>query len=169
MTREEFESAVLDILETVPVMTLATCATDTPWATDVYFARTGFDLVYFSSSHSCHCRNLAANPACAATVHPLAATWQEIRGVQMQGEASPITGVEAKMRATAAYLGKFPFARELMSNPSAVARKMAKVTAHVFRPSRIRYLDNSLGFGARFTLRVENGELMGTPKPERDG
>ncbi len=169
MTPEEFEKAVLGILEPVPVMTLATCASDTPWATDVYFARTGFDLVFFSSPQSCHCRNLAANPACAATVHPQAATWQEIRGVQMQGKARPITGMEAKVRATAAYLGKFPFARELMSNPSAVARKMATVSAHVFRPWRIRYLDNALGFGARFTMRVEDGALVGAPAPEPEG
>jgi len=30
-------------------MTLATCAEGLPWATDVYFAPDGFDLVFLSS------------------------------------------------------------------------------------------------------------------------
>jgi uncharacterized protein len=168
MTREEFEQAVQALLDSVPAMTLATWGPDAPWATDVYVARCGYDLVFFSSPDSRHCRNLAANPACAATLHPQvpAPAWTDIRGLQMQGVAGPAAGPGEIVRGTAAYLVKFPFARELMRDPSEAARRMAKVSLHVFRPSRIRYLDNSLGFGARFTMSLEGGAPVGVPEPE---
>ncbi|MBI4804788.1 MAG: pyridoxamine 5'-phosphate oxidase family protein [Desulfovibrio sp.] len=168
MTPEDFEKAVTAILDSVPVMTLATCAGGSPWATDVYFARIGFGLVFYSSPGSRHCLNLAANPACAATAHPAASSWQDIRGLQMEGEARPITQLADKVRATAAYLARFPFAKALMSDPSQVARSMAKAAIHEFLPSRIRYLDNALGFGARFTMSLGNGKLAGSPQSEAD-
>jgi uncharacterized protein len=163
MNPEDFEKAVADIFESVPVMTLATCSDGAPWATDVYFARIGYGLVFYSSPDSRHCLNLAANPVCAATVHPAASSWQDIRGLQMEGQARPITQLAQKARATAAYLARFPFAKALMSDPSGVARSMAKVAIHLFTPSRIRYLDNALGFGARFTMSVKDGKLTEAP------
>lgn len=166
MTPEAFHLAARGLLCEVTTMTLATCAGDVPWASDVYFAPDGYDLVFFSSPDSRHGRNLAAHPACAATVHPQAATWREIRGLQMEGEVHLADTLAAKARALATYLGKFPFARELMAHPGEAARKMAKVSAHVFCPWRILYLDNALGFGARYVVRLKDGAPMGPPEPE---
>lgn len=166
MTPEEFEAAVSLILHEVTTMTLATCAGGVPWATDVYFSPDGFDLVFFSSPNSRHCRNLAVNPAGAVTIHPAAASWREIRGLQMEGEAGPVAGNLAMARALAAYVAKFPFARELLAAPTEAARFFAKASAHVFRPRRIRYLDNALGLGTRFSLLLANGKPDGLPQPE---
>ena len=166
MEIEAFTKAVRDILDAVPAMTLATCEDGLPWATDVYFAPRGFELVFFSSPASRHCRNLAAAPACAVTVHPQVATWREIRGLQMEGRAGPVAGLAPQASATAAYLAKFPFVKDLLVAPGETARKMAKVSPHVFVPARIRYLDNALGFGARFTLRLKDGEPLGPPERE---
>lgn len=166
MTLDQFEAMVHSLLNAVPAMTLATSADGHPWAADVYFAATGYEFVFFSSPASRHSQNLLANPACAATVHPSAASWREIKGLQMEGTAECVTGVEATARAFGVYVAKFPFARDLMSNPSEMAKKALNVKAHVFRPGRIHYLDNALGFGTRFSLRVENGKASGSP--ERD-
>ncbi len=87
MTSEEFEAATGALLRDVAPMTLATCADNVPWASDVYFASSGFDLVFFSSLDSRHCCNLVANPVCAASVHAPVATWRDIRGLQMEGVA----------------------------------------------------------------------------------
>ncbi|TBR26906.1 MAG: hypothetical protein EPO10_20850, partial [Reyranella sp.] len=87
MTSEEFEAATGALLREVAPMTLATCADNVPWASDVYFASSGFDLVFFSSLDSRHCRNLVINPVCAASVHAPVATWRDIRGLQMEGVA----------------------------------------------------------------------------------
>jgi len=166
MTPEAFHLAARRLLDEVTTMTVATCAGGIPWASDVYFAPDGYDLVFFSSPDSRHGRNLAAHPVCAATVHPLAATWREIRGLQIEGEVHLADTLAAKTRALAAYLGKFPFARELMAHPGEAASKMARVSAHVFRPRRIRYLDNALGFGARYAVCLKDGAPVGPPERE---
>ena len=167
MTLNQFEDAVKGLLAEVAAMTLATCKGGLPWATDIYFAPDGYDLFFFSSPDSRHCLNLVLNPACAASVHPVATSWREIRGLQMEGTAGLVNSVKGKARAFMAYFGKFPFARELMSSPSEAGPKIGKVTAHIFRPSRIRYLDNSLGFGTRFCVLLEAGTPIGPP--EREG
>lgn len=166
MTLEEFEIAVRGLFGEVAPMTLATCSGDAPWATDVYFAPCGLDLVFFSSAESRHCRNLAANPSCAATVHAPAPTWRDIRGVQMEGVAGPAASVGGKAEAFIAYVKKFPFAHELLANPTEVTRKLFTASPHVFRPSRIRYLDNRLGIGVRFSLLVNDGKPTGPPERE---
>jgi uncharacterized protein YhbP (UPF0306 family) len=168
MTLEEFTEAVRRLLDEVTTMTLATCAGGIPWAADVYFAPDGFDLVFFSSPDSRHCRNLAANPVCAVTIHPAAASWREIRGLQMEGEARPAAGTLATARALAAYLAKFPFARELLAAPKEGTRFFAKASAQIFRPRRIRYLDNALGLGTRFGLLLANGKPAGSPEREEN-
>jgi uncharacterized protein YhbP (UPF0306 family) len=166
MTLEQFDAAVRAMLDSVPAMTLATSAGLHPWASDVYFAANGYELIFFSSPASRHSRNLVANSSCAATVHPSVASWREIKGMQMEGTAEPITGVDATAQALLIYSAKFSFARDLMANPFEMGKKALNVKAHVFRPTRIHYLDNALGFGTRFSLSLENGKASGSP--ERD-
>jgi uncharacterized protein YhbP (UPF0306 family) len=163
MTLEQFEAAVKSLLDSVPAMTLATSVDSQPWASDVYFAASGYELIFFSSPASRHSQNLVANSSCAATVHPSTASWREIRGLQMEGTAEPITAVDATAQAILIYSAKFPFARDLMANPFEMGKKALNVKAHLFRPARIHYLDNALGFGTRLSLRVENGKASGSP------
>jgi uncharacterized protein YhbP (UPF0306 family) len=167
MDSQAFTAAVGRLFRETAAMTLATCADGTPWATDVYFAPMDWDLVFFSSPASRHCRNLAANPACAAAAHAPAATWQDIRGVQMEGEAAPLEGALVTSRALLAYFAKFPFARTLLDNPGATAAKLVSARPHRFRPHAIRYLDNALGIGTRFTVRFEDGRPVGPPEASR--
>ncbi|MHC1790255.1 pyridoxamine 5'-phosphate oxidase family protein [Solidesulfovibrio sp.] len=171
MEPEAVLAAVHRLLAETTAMTLATVSADAgglaPWASTVYFAPDGFDLVFLSSPDSRHGRNLAANPACAAAVSPEAASWRSIRGLQLEGRAAVAAGLTAKGRAMAAYFTKFPFVKALLADPGEAARRMGKVSAHVFRPTAIRYLDNSLGFGARWLVRLDDGRPIGPPTREK--
>jgi len=100
MTLEQFDTAVISLAASVPAMTLATSADGRPRAADVYFAAAGYDFVFFSSPSSRHCRNLLANPSCAATIHAPAVSWREIKGPQTEGTAEPVTEVEAMAHAS---------------------------------------------------------------------
>ncbi len=166
MTSEEFEAAMAALFREVAPMTLATCAGNVPWASDVYFASSGFDLVFFSSLESRHCRNLVANPVCAASVHAPVATWRDIRGMQMEGVAGLAHTIGEKASALAAYVEKFPFARDLMANPVGAVRSAFRAHAHIFRPTRIRYLDNRHGIGMRFSVGIVGGKPMWPPRRE---
>ncbi len=167
MTPDGFETAVTQIMATVSTMTLATCEGGMPWATDVYFAADGFDLIFFSSPNSRHCRNLALNPRCAATVHPPADSWQEIKGLQIEGSAEPLSHLGDKARGLAAYLHKFPFARELIAHPTETIKSLHKASLYVLRPTRLHYLDNALGFGTRYCVSVEAGCIIAAPQLEK--
>jgi uncharacterized protein len=166
MTPDAFAAAARRLFDEVAVMTLATCTDAVPWATDVYFAPDGFDLVFLSSPRSRHSRNLTINPACAATIHPLVNSWREIRGLQIEGEVRPPAGTVFKARALAAYLTKFPFARDLIAHPAETAGAFAGATLLVLRPSRLRYLDNAVGIGTRWSLRLVDGQAVGPPELE---
>ncbi|GFK96130.1 hypothetical protein NNJEOMEG_04005 [Fundidesulfovibrio magnetotacticus] len=167
MTREEFEAAALALLDSERTLTLATCGPEgLPWATDVWFARDGLALVFYSSPRSRHCRNLAASPACAATVHARTDSWKEIKGLQMEGEAREAQGTAAKARALAAYVRRYPFAAALLAGGGEAAARLAKVRAHVFRPRSIRLVDNARGFATRYAMRVEDGLWQGEPEAE---
>ncbi len=171
MTPEAFEQAVRRLFTDIPAMTLAVCVKNVPWAADVYFAQAGdgFGLVFFSSPRSRHCRTLAENPACAATIHAAAASFKEIRGLQMEGTARPLEGAAAKAGALAAYVRKFPFVKELMANPVLTAQKLGGAAPHLFSPSRIRLVDNAQGFGTRYAVRITDGRIDGPPVLERNG
>ena len=166
MTPEAFEKAVRALFAEVSAMTLATCADGLPWASDVYFVADGWRLLFFSSPDSRHCRNLGANPACAATIHPVAASWRDIHGLQLEGRVEPVEGIKALARAAAVYCAKFPFAKALLQAPGETAAKMARVRPHVFIPQAVRLTDNRQGFGTRFLLRLRDGRPLGPP--ERD-
>lgn len=166
MTSEEFEAATGSLFHEVAPMTLATCAGNVPWASDVYFARSGLDLIFFSSPGSRHCRNLVANPICAVSVHAPVATWRDIRGVQMEGVAGRAETVSEKAAAIAAYVAKFPFARDLLASPAGMIRSAFRAQAHIFRPTRIRYLDNRRGVGVRYSVGIVGGGPVGPPQRE---
>ncbi len=166
MQTDAFTAAARRLFDEVAVMTLATCTDAAPWATDVYFAPDGFNLIFLSSPRSRHSRNLAVNPACAATIHPLVKSWREIRGLQIEGEVHPPEGTLAKARALAAYLSKFPFAQDLIAHPVETAGALAHATLQVLRPSRLRYLDNAVGIGTRWSLRLVDGQAVGPPELE---
>ena len=82
----------------------------------------------------------------------------------MEGVAEPVSSLGEKAQGLAAYLDKFPFARELFANPTETISTIDKATMYVMRPSHILLLDNALGFGVRYGIRVTEGCAVGPPE-----
>lgn len=165
MNREELERLVEEFLDANTTVTLAGSLADTPWAAAVYYARQGFDLIFFSSTRSRHATIFEQNPRAAGAVHGCYTSWREIKGLQMEGIVERITGVRARAQALATYLRRYPFAAEFLIDPKVlsprIAEKMARVTLYVFRPEAILHMDNSTGFGTRWKLAIEGGKAVG--------
>jgi uncharacterized protein YhbP (UPF0306 family) len=165
MTREELERIVIEFMNSFTTMNLACSEGEKPWGAAVFYAREGFDLIFFSSPSSRHSTAFSEKPEAAATIHGDYKGWKEIKGLQMEGTVERVKGVRAQARALTAYLKRYPFAREFLSDPSALsaslARKMAKVALYRFRPTTILYVDNEEGFGTRWKLEIENGKAVG--------
>jgi len=126
----------------LPAMTLATAGADgTPHAAAVYFAADEQTCLYFfSEPGSQHSSDLQIRPQAAVTIQPLAASYQEIQGLQARGTARPVPPGEEWQRAFALFLAKFPFVAHMQA-------VLEKNTLYAFTPGWLRLLDNRRGFG----------------------
>jgi len=129
-------------LLSVSTLTLATCGSDgTPHAAPVYFAADdGLRLYFFSDPGSQHSLDLNQDPRAAAAIYPECDGWQEIRGLQLHGEAHQVPPGSEWETAWALYAARFPFVDELKA---AVSRN----ALYVFIPHWVRLVDNRRGFG----------------------
>ena len=138
---------VADYLAGHNVMTLATQGPEGPWAAAVFYASEGSSLVFLSSPSSRHCRNLAQDARCAATIQEDYSDWAQIKGIQLEGRVVELQG-EDRDRVQRRYAAKFPVAAPADA-PPAIREALAKVRWYKLLPARIHFIDNSQGFGHR--------------------
>jgi uncharacterized protein len=139
---------VADYLDRHNVMTLATVGSDGPWAAAVFYVNAGASLYFLSSPSSRHCRNLAQDARCAATIQDEVSDWAKIKGVQLEGRAIEISG-EEEASARQRYGEKFPVVGRFASAPAAIVQALAKIRWYRLQAEQLYFIDNSLGFGHR--------------------
>ncbi len=167
MTLEELERIVVDYLDSFYTMTLACSQRDEPWTAPVYYAREGFDLIFFSSRMSQHSRVLEVNPKAAAAIYDHYDEWQDIKGIQMTGSVEALTGLLPLTRAARVYFKRYPFAKDFFSKAgfiSDVVSKKTRIMLYAFRSESIHYMDNSVGFGVRWRMDIQSGRPAGPPQ-----
>jgi uncharacterized protein YhbP (UPF0306 family) len=136
---------VARLLQQQSILALATTLADgTPHIAPLfYLAGDALQLYWFSSAASRHSRNLKRNPAAAVTVYWPTQQWREIRGVQMRGAVIVVSDPARRSAIAAAYSARFQLG-------TAFKAVQARSRLYEFRPSWIRYLDNSIRFGYKF-------------------
>ncbi len=135
------------------VMTLATQGADGPWAAAVFYASEGASLIFLSSPNTRHCRNLALDSRCAATIQEDYSDWASIKGIQLEGRVIELQGEEEK-RAQHLYGEKFPIVGAVASVPPAIVKALAKVRWFRLLPEHFHFIDNSQGFGHRDEISI---------------
>jgi uncharacterized protein len=135
------------------VMTLATDGPLGIWAADVFYVNDDFTLYFLSPPGSRHAANIEAKPSVSATIHEDYRDWKDIRGVQFEGEAARLEGLE-KSRAVGLYAMKFPIVSNLAAAPAEIMQAYGRIAWFRAIPSRVFYIDNSLGLGHRDQLPV---------------
>lgn len=138
---------VADWLARHHVMTLATQGSEGPWAAALFYVRDGDDLIFVSSPSSRHCRDLALQPHCAATIQSQPDDWRSIQGIQIEGHAAELEAGE-RPRAQQVYSGRFPFVKP-GGAPATIAAALARVRWYRLRISRLYFIDNERGLGQR--------------------
>jgi uncharacterized protein YhbP (UPF0306 family) len=153
----ELQQKVIDFLRGHNAMSLATTRDGRPHAATVFYANNQFDLYFLSSPSSRHGQHLATNNRVAATVNEDYDNWKDIKGLQIEGHVEQLGPLSENKKIVDAFVAKFPdtsrFFQDPDEMPDPVAAKVAKVQCYCLRPSRIFYIDNSLGFGNREELR----------------
>ncbi len=129
-------------------MTLSTHGPLGLWSAAVFYVNEGFDLYFLSSPDSRHSLNLEAQPGVSATIQEDYKDWREIKGIQLEGEARRIQGAE-QVSAMARYGLKYHFVKNLAQAPAELAAAMGKINWYKVVPTRLYFIDNSLGLGHR--------------------
>jgi uncharacterized protein YhbP (UPF0306 family) len=137
--------AAVEYLQNHHVLALATQGPEGLWAAAVFYVNDGFDFFFLSAGHTRHGRNLAANPAVAATIQEDLGSWEAIKGVQMAGEVVQLHG-KARLAAISLYMQKYLF---LQKAPPPIEAALQKVNWYHLRPDSLYLIDNSKGFGHR--------------------
>jgi uncharacterized protein YhbP (UPF0306 family) len=102
-------------------------------------------IYWLSSESSLHSLNLARTPRAAATVYRSVDNWKKIRGVQLRGTVSKVTGQERRNALLDAYCERFKLGRVLRMAAS-------QSTIYCLKPEFLRYIENARGFGFKFEL-----------------
>ena len=154
---DELKQQVLDYIQSHNTMTLATSASDVPWAATVFYASDDVRLYFFSAPESRHCENLAANSRVAVTIQEDYKDWREIKGIQLEGQVVLVDGILEKGKAMIIYARKYPDVMKLFTDPASgiFHKAFLKVKFYCVVPARIFYIDNAQGFGKRQELIVE--------------
>ena len=142
---------VVSYLREHNVATLATGSGKDIWAAAVFYVSDGYTLYFLSSPQSRHCRNFAHNSHVALTIQEDYADWLEIKGVQMEGIVTEISGVEEE-KARRLYGEKFPVVGKLAQVPAAIVKALAKVSWYRIVPQHLYFIDNSVSLGHRVEI-----------------
>jgi uncharacterized protein len=146
VTPDPIRADALAYLEQHHVMSLATVGEEGVWVAAVFYVNDKFDLFFLSAGHTRHGRNLAANPRAAATIQEDYHDWPAIKGIQLEGVVTLLTG-EARQAAIERYTRKYPF----LADPPDERMKTAltRVNWYQLVPDRLYFIDNSKGLGHR--------------------
>lgn len=147
MSRED----ALAYLANHNVVTLATVGEAGVWAAAVYYVNDETTLYFLSAPHTRHSRNIAANPRVAATIQEDYGDWESIKGIQLEGICTLLTG-EERERAIARYTRKFPIIGP--NAPPQIANAIDKIAWYRLVPDRLYFIDNSKGLGQRQELTI---------------
>jgi len=132
-------------------LTLATVsAAGRPQAAPLFFAETDdLALIFISEPKVRHSQNIVHNSRVAVTIYADGQQWQTIRGLQIEGICSSLSG-QAAQTARGIYLRKFPFIQQ----NKVLLVMLNTVTFYQITPTWIRLIDNSQGFGHKEEIRL---------------
>jgi uncharacterized protein len=148
---EALRRQVLEYLAAHNVVTLSTSGPAGPWAAAVFYVNEGLRLYFLSSPRSRHAQDLAADPRVAAAVHEDYRDWPGIKGIQLEGRATPVPDADVE-RVRAIYAAKFPVVAGDPKAPPEIAAALAGVRWYALTPEALFFIDNSAGFGQRRRL-----------------
>ena len=155
----ELRALAQELIQSQSTMTLATGKNSEAWAAPVYYVYHNAGFYFFSDPASRHIREALESGQASAAIHAPSFDWQDIRGMQMSGRVEHVAGKMEALKAVAAYLGRFPFAKDFFS--AGVALDMAafesrfRVKLYRFAPSLTYYLDNKIRFGFREEVELD--------------
>ena len=148
-------SYMQSFLSTHTTMVLATLGQDgRPQTAPLFYAENeNLDLIFISEAKTDHAHNIARDPRVAGSIAADGQNWVNIRGLQFEGTCTRLSGPDAR-EASRVYASKYPFIQENK------ILKLALSKAYYFKikPTWIRLVDNTQGFGHKQEIQINNFE-----------
>jgi uncharacterized protein YhbP (UPF0306 family) len=153
LSKNKLRTRLQHFLAEHTTLTLATVGEDgQPQAASLFFAEMDdLSLIFISDKQVRHSQNIARDSRVAATIYADGQQWQSIRGLQLEGVCTELSGQAAKT-AKAVYLTKYPF----ISRNALLTAMLLRVTFYKITPTWLRLIDNSQGFGHKEDLRLHS-------------
>jgi uncharacterized protein YhbP (UPF0306 family) len=153
----ELSAALRDFIAAQNALTLATTNADaSPHACDLFYVFADDAFYFLSAPKARHIQNLAHAPRVGATIHGVSQGWQDIRGVQIGGDAARADDLMERTRAFAQYLVKYAFVREMLPRVELLGHAheiFGVVDLYKLTPRWLRWIDNTQGFGYKETVQ----------------
>jgi uncharacterized protein YhbP (UPF0306 family) len=132
------DPAIIEFIKSHHVLTLATCAGDVPYCSNMFYTllEKEFSLVFTSDEKTRHITEVMKNPVVAGSIVLETETVGKIQGLQFCGKMTAVSG-RLKIKAKTAYLKRFPYAVLSGTPVWTIEITYAKLT------------DNRLGFGKK--------------------
>lgn len=149
---DDMRPMLRDFLAGQSTLALATAGlTDgRPQVAPLFFASDdAFNLYWISDPESRHSANIVDWNDVAAAIFVHTWEWTGIKGVQIEGDAMPVTDDDERQRALNAYRAKFPFVSDKFAD------LIADSVIYVLRPRWVRWLDNARRFGYQQEFALE--------------
>jgi len=133
-------------------LTLATADGDQPWATALYYVSDAdLNLYFISDPATRHVRDGLRIGTVAVAIHGAHQFWATIRGIQMQGRLEVIAPAD-RPRVESLYFRRFSDVGMLVRTPAdatqtRIAEKFCSSVFYRITPQRLRFIDNTRGFG----------------------
>ncbi|MDR1897868.1 MAG: pyridoxamine 5'-phosphate oxidase family protein [Prevotellaceae bacterium] len=132
------DPAVIRFIKKHHLLTLATCTDSVPYCSNMFYAllEQEFYLIFTSDTKTRHIAEVLKNPVVAGSIALETETVGKIQGLQFCGKMMEMSG-KPKIKATTAYLKRFPYA--VLSGTPIWAIEITYT----------KFTDNRLGFGTK--------------------
>lgn len=156
---DDTRAAIRAMLAAHNTITLATVQDRQPWAAAVFYASDAeLNLYFVSDGRTRHGRDMQANDLVAGAINPDCGTWDEVRGLQLEGRVRVLGGAE-RLKGLGHYLAKFHDVKALFEQPrdrneETIAERLKAANLYCLQPDRIRLIDNSRWFGFKEELEL---------------
>lgn len=156
---DEVRDLIRQMLEAHGTVTLASVGHGRPWAATVFYASDAeLNLYFVSDVRTRHGRDLAADANVVGAVNADVHTWDEVRGLQVEGHAAMLPEAE-RGDAIALYLARFPDVARLFNAPRddserLIGERLRKTAFWCLTPRWFRLIDNRRGFGWKQELTL---------------
>ncbi len=156
---DDIRAAIRDMLAAHNTVSLATVQDGRPWAAAVFYASDAeLNLYFVSDSRTRHGRDMQANNLVAGAINPDCGTWDDVKGLQLEGRVRVLTGA-ARLKGLGHYLAKFHDVKTLFEQPrdrneATIAERLKAANLYCLQPDRIRLIDNSRWFGFKEELEL---------------